>query len=116
MKMNESFGLCPYLSEMERESKRNARIRNDEKWTEFDTDITTAEEAHLKRRKEKPARNRWIRMAMEIEKKLDINEPLDWENAETYLLKVKAEVDSLGFKASKEKRPRPIRFGRLETV
>ena len=50
MKMKESYGLCPYLAEMERESLRNARIRNKEREKE-ETDIPEKLIAHIRRRK-----------------------------------------------------------------
>lgn len=97
----------PYLKEIDRESRRNAILRNEERWDDDETDIM--ENVHLKRRKKEPSRNRWIRMAMETKS-------IDMEASIAYLQEVQAEIEKLGSGKRKHKWTRTVRFGRLETV
>lgn len=113
MKMKESYGLCPYMAEMERESLRNARIRNAERESE-ETDIPKGLMAHIRRRKEKPTKNRWVSLAAEFEKRMRLDEPIDLDNARRYLQMVRNETDSLGKKGKERKWTRKIRAGRIE--
>lgn len=113
MKMKESYGLCPYLAEMERESLRNARIRNKEREKE-ETDIPEKLIAHIRRRKEKPTKNRWISLAADFEKKMKLAEKIDPEKAKRYLQMAREEVSILDRREKERKWTRNLRSGRIE--
>lgn len=113
MRMKESYGLCPYLAEMERESLRNARIRDEEK-ERNETDIPKRLMAHIRRRKEKLTRSRWVYLAADFEKRLRLDEPIDPENARRYLRMAKNEMDALWKRDKERKWTRGIRPERIE--
>lgn len=89
MIFKESYGLCPYMAQMQKASKRNARIRHEQVLDTDDFDIPASVEAHIRRRKEKPANDRWIRMANEAGKILNTEDPTDRKAVREYLDKVR---------------------------
>lgn len=78
---------------MERESLRNARIRNKEREKE-ETDIPEKLIAHIRRRK-KPTKNRWISLAADFEKKMKLAEKIDPQKAKRYLQMAREERKSV---------------------
>lgn len=68
MKMNESFGLNPYLKEIQRASMRNARIRDRRKQTDIPEDerLTAKMIGKLRGRGGPKTRNRWVTLAAEF--------------------------------------------------
>lgn len=102
-----------YLTEMDREAKRNARIRSERKtWKEMD-DIPSSVLAHIRRRKEKPSRNRWIAMASYISKKIESIEYLDPDTAQRYLRATRDEIEAIG---RRKKGRKWVRTERIENV
>lgn len=112
MKMKESYGLCPYLAEMERESLQNARIRNKEREKE-ETDIPEKLIAHIRRRKNLQ-KNRWISLAADFEKKMKLAEKIDPQKAKRYLQMAREEMSILDRREKEHKWTRNLRAGRIE--
>lgn len=95
-----------YLNELNRASKRNAKIRNERKLWRDETDIPSDELAHIRRRHDKPSKNRWAVMASQLSRELETVIPIDPEAAERYLRRVRSEVEALERKERKVNRIR----------
>lgn len=109
MIFKESFGLCPYLAAMQKEQRRNARIRDDEKWRkmETETDIPEAEplmtkvKAHLSQRVERQTKNRWVTLASEYASEIAFSGPVERDAMREYLKMARENVEKLNKKKQK---------------
>lgn len=103
----ESFEMCPYLRELQRESRRNAEIRDKDKCTdeEIMTDIPEATrlKAHLKRRTEQKTKNKWVQYATEYASEIIFSEPRQKDEIRRYMEMTREAVKSMNRK-DKEKR------------
>lgn len=95
MIFKESYGLCPYMAQMQKAARRNARIRRADE-TDEETDIFTAMTAHIRRRKERPARDRWISLANEAGRILHTDNPTEKEAVKAYLQMTREGIGGLG--------------------
>lgn len=95
MIFKESYGLCPYMSQMQKASKRNARIKNEQILDTDEYDISASVAAHIRRRKEKPAKDKWIRLANEAGRILNTDDPTDKKAVKEYLERARKGTDVL---------------------
>lgn len=108
--LKESFEYCPFMREIQKESRRNAVISDKEKnlENEIDADIpeVTKLKAHLKRRIERQTRNKWVRYATEYASEIVMSGPQEKEAIRRYLDMTKEAVMDMN---EKEKRKRNIK-------
>ncbi len=101
MILRESYELCPYLRELQRESRRNAMIRNAGKCEREDRDEDIPEEsnvikrvkAHMKRRVMKPTRNKWVSLSAEYAADISASSPFEKERIREYLQTARESLD-----------------------
>ena len=92
---------------MQKESRRNAEVKNEEKRInqEMDTDIPemTRLKAHLKRRIERRTKNKWVQYATEFASEIVLASPTEKSEMRRYLEMTKEAVMDMDRK-DKEKR------------
>ena len=100
MKLYESYGLCPYMAEMQREMKRNARIRELEDCEQFETDDPAAErllqkeKARFIHRESRPTKTRWVAMAAEASRLMNLQDPTERDGVRNYIQAVKDQIEN----------------------
>lgn len=87
--LKESFEYCPYIRAMQKESRRNATISDEDRQleSEMDADIpeTTRLKAHLKRRVERQTKNKWVQYATEYASEIVLSGNTEREEMRKYL-------------------------------
>lgn len=105
--LKESFEYCPYIRAMQKEKRRNAVIRNNDKQmeNEIDTDIpeVTKLKAHLKRRVERQTKQKWVQYATEYVSEIVLSGPVEREAMREYLDMTREAVQDMNKKLKQQK-------------
>lgn len=122
--LKESFEYCPYIRAMQKESRRNAVIQDDERrmQTELETDIpeTTRLKAHLKRRVERQTKQKWVQYATEYASEIVMASTTNKNEIRNYMDMVKESVMEMDTKdrerkalKKKKKQTRNLRYAQI---
>ena len=114
MILKENFDFCPYIRAIQRESRRNAQIRDEDRRRE-ETDIPEEKrmEAHMKRRIQRCTKSRWYRYAQEYTEEIARLGPAEKDNFRQYLQIAREKVDSMRL-AEKQKQWHRDRKARIK--
>jgi hypothetical protein len=109
MILQESTSYCPYIREIQKASRRNAEIEDNDKQmdNDFDMDIPEATrlKAHLKRRVERQTKNKWVQYATEYASEIILAGPERKNEIRNYMDMVRESVMAMDQK-DKDKRNR----------
>ena len=108
----ESFGLCPFLREIEREKKRTAEIAERKRMLRDTEDIPERELEHIRIRDGKPTKEKWVRMLTKFAKDIQFSGPMEQEQMRKYLQESRNSLDRLNRREKEKKwtRTEKIRF------
>lgn len=106
--LHESFELCPYLRAMQKESKRNAEVkdagRSMEEEMEMDIPEATRLKAHLKRRVERQSKAKWVQYATEYASEITLAGPVEKDAMRRYMEMTREAVMEMNRKDRKKKK------------
>ena len=107
MILQESTSYCPYIRAIQKESRRNAEIENNDKQidNDFDMDIPEAVrlKAHLKRRVERQTKNKWVQYATEYASEIVLSSDTRKNEIRNYMNMVKESVMAMDAKDRSKK-------------
>ena len=106
--LKESFEFCPYIRAMQKEQRRNAEIRDNDKARDDDleTDIPQATrlKAHLKRRVERQTKQKWVKYATEYASEIVMAGPQRKDEMRRYIEMTRDAVMEMNRKDKEEKK------------
>ena len=106
--LKESFEYCPYIRELQKESRRNAVIQDEDRKLENEIDTNIPEviklKAHLKRRVERHTKNKWIQYATEYASEIVMSGTKEKEAVRRYLDATKDAVLDMNRKTAMQKK------------
>ena len=106
--LKESFEFCPYIRAMQKEQRRNAEIRDNDKARDDDleTDIPQATrlKAHLKRRVERQTKQKWVKYATEYASEIVMAGPQRKDEMRRYIEMTRDSVMEMNRKDKEEKK------------
>lgn len=116
MIFHESYELCPYLRELQRASRRNATLKDNEKRMKDDLDMELPEmtrvKAHINRRKEKKSKDKWVSLATEYASEIAVSGPVEKEAMRRYLQMARENVEAMDRRHKKDKKKK----SRIENI
>lgn len=111
--LKESFEYCPYIRAIQKESRRNAAIADEDKRLENeiieDVPEITKLKAHLKRRIERQTKNKWVQYATEYASEMALSSLNEREAMRKYLDMTKEAMMSMDHKKKQSKERKRMR-------